>query len=62
VGSYPLYILIASWYRGMEANWSLVVLGLGMLALVVFTHRSNIQRLMSGTEDRNKWFDKLRKG
>lgn len=62
VATYPaLLLVIGSLYRqGIELPH--LLLGLGMVALVVFTHRSNIQRLLAGTEPKNRWFEGKVKG
>ncbi|MEM0998589.1 MAG: glycerol-3-phosphate 1-O-acyltransferase PlsY [Bacteroidota bacterium] len=57
VGTYPLYILILGLVNGGALNTTLILLGIAMFLLVVFTHRSNIRNLMQGTEGKNPWFD-----
>lgn len=55
--TYPMYLVIRHLVDATPFNWPLIGLGLGMFALVVFTHRSNIVRLREGTEGKNPWFE-----
>jgi glycerol-3-phosphate acyltransferase PlsY len=57
VGTYPVYILALGLLGEGPVNVTLVLLGVGMFLLVVFTHRSNIRNLMAGTEGKNPWFE-----
>lgn len=58
---YPIYLLVRDISSGQPVNSLLVCMGFGMFLLVVYTHRSNIARLMKGEEDKTTWFDgKLR--
>lgn len=54
---YPLYLITRSLVTQGSANWLLIGVGFGMFLLVVYTHRSNIGRLMRGEEDATTWFD-----
>lgn len=54
---YPLFLLIYAVSAGEDPNWLLVAGGFGMFLLVVFTHRTNIRRLLKGTEGKNPWFE-----
>lgn len=54
---YPLFLIVKSLSTGEPANWVLIGVGFAMFLLVVFTHRSNIQRLLKGEEDKNTWFE-----
>lgn len=62
VATYPLYLVVATSVAGTSFDLPHILLGVGMVALVVFTHRSNIQRLLAGTEPRNRWFEGKVKG
>jgi glycerol-3-phosphate acyltransferase PlsY len=53
---YPLYLVAKSLLTDDPANWVLIGVGFAMFLLVVYTHRSNIQRLLKGEEDKNTWF------
>jgi glycerol-3-phosphate acyltransferase PlsY len=53
---YPLYLVARSLLTDDPANWVLIGVGFAMFLLVVYTHRSNIQRLLKGEEDKNTWF------
>ena len=55
---YPLFLVVASLLQCGSPDWLLVGAGFGMFLLVVYTHRSNITRLLAGTEGRNPWFDR----
>jgi glycerol-3-phosphate acyltransferase PlsY len=48
VAAFPVYLLIA----GDEPSPAYLVFGLAMVAFVCFTHRSNIERMLAGTENR----------
>ena len=61
VFSYPLFVIVRALVTDIPIDWLLVGLGLGMFALVVFTHRSNIVRLMAGNEHKNTWFERKAK-
>ncbi|MFM2376203.1 MAG: glycerol-3-phosphate 1-O-acyltransferase PlsY [Bacteroidota bacterium] len=54
---YPIYQVLHSRVAEVPENWLLVSIGVGMFLLAVHTHRSNIQRIMRGTEDKTTWFD-----
>lgn len=61
VATYPILLLVVGLLaEGVDVPH--LLLGLGMVALVVFTHRSNVQRLRSGTEPKNRWFEGKVKG
>jgi glycerol-3-phosphate acyltransferase PlsY len=62
VATYPIYLAVASGVAGTALDGPHILLGVGMALLVVFTHRTNIQRLLKGTEVRNTWFDRKAKG
>ncbi len=55
--TYPIYLALAAVIRSETPNWLLVSGGFGMFLLVVYTHRSNIRRLLVGTEGKNPWFE-----
>jgi acyl phosphate:glycerol-3-phosphate acyltransferase len=57
VAIYPVYLIVKGLVTGTEINWLLVGFGFGMALLVVYTHRSNIGRLVKGEEDKTTWFD-----
>ena len=50
------------WFSNVQERDSLLVFGLLMLLLVVYTHRANIQRMLSGSENRARklWLFKPR--
>lgn len=48
VASFPVYLLVT----GGEPPTALLVFGAAMLAFVCYTHRSNIERMRTGTENR----------
>ncbi|MGQ9651893.1 MAG: glycerol-3-phosphate 1-O-acyltransferase PlsY [Phycisphaerae bacterium] len=57
VTAFPaIFALLAGWNRdrwgGFSALWPLHVFGIVIAALVVYRHRSNIRRLLAGTEPR----------
>lgn len=52
--AFPLFVLIRDLIRGDNVNWILVAIGFGMFLLVVYTHRSNIRRLLKGEEGKSK--------
>lgn len=54
---YPVFLLVHAAIQGEEPYWLLVGAGFGMFLLVVFTHRTNIRRLLKGTEGKNPWFE-----
>lgn len=54
---YPLFLIAQAFVREERPNWLLVGAGFGMFLLVVFTHRTNIARLLKGTEGKNPWFE-----
>ncbi|MBK9452618.1 MAG: glycerol-3-phosphate 1-O-acyltransferase PlsY [Bacteroidetes bacterium] len=61
VAIYPLYLIARALITDTPINGLLVAVGFGMALLVVYTHRSNIGRLLKGEEDKTTWFDgKLR--
>lgn len=55
--TYPIFLILEAVIRSESPNWLLVAGGFGMFLLVVYTHRSNIRRLMVGTEGKNPWFE-----
>ncbi|HEX2900552.1 MAG TPA: glycerol-3-phosphate acyltransferase, partial [Bacteroidia bacterium] len=58
VAIYPLYLIVVALIAGTPPNGLLVGVGFAMALLVVYTHRSNIQRLLKGQEDKTTWFDR----
>ncbi len=54
---YPLFLLARALIFAEPVNWLLVAVGFLMFLLVVYTHRSNIGRLLRGEEDKNTWFE-----
>lgn len=54
---YPLYLIAKSIIFQETLNIPLVAIGFGMAFLVIFTHRSNIARLVKGEEDKTTWFE-----
>lgn len=48
VGSFPIHILVTQ----SEPSMPLVAFGCAMLVFVCYTHRANIERMRSGTENR----------
>ncbi len=48
--AFPVLYVAFNWRGGLF--WSLVVFAVAMAALVIFRHRSNIRRLLAGTENR----------
>ena len=48
--SFPVTTLL--FFRG---NWTVFALSLAIAALVIWAHRSNIGRLLHGTESRFQW-------
>ncbi len=61
VATYPALLLVLG-VSSTGVDVPHVLLGIGMVALVVFTHRSNIQRLLAGNEVKNRWFEGKVKG
>lgn len=63
--TFPLFLAIRDLARGTEVNWGVVFLGFGMFLLVCYTHRTNIQRLRAGKENRvgfvDRWKQKRKK-
>lgn len=55
--TYPLFLMGWALMQGEMPRWLLVAGGFGMFLLVVYTHRTNIQRLRVGEEDKNPWFE-----
>lgn len=54
---YAAYYLITGW-----GNWPLCIFVVVMMALVYFAHRSNIRRILNGTEKNNRLdFSKVRR-
>ena len=54
---YAAYYLITGW-----GNWPLCIFVVLMMALVYFAHRSNIRRILNGTEKNNRLdFSKIRR-
>lgn len=53
----PVFVLGFAWAWGYEAGEIAVCVGVGALlaALVIVRHRSNIRRLLDGTEDKVDW-------
>lgn len=64
--SLPLMTFYGSWTHGriQDGNWNkpLFVLAVLIAAMVVWKHRSNLQRLRSGTENRFEWRKKRTDG
>jgi acyl phosphate:glycerol-3-phosphate acyltransferase len=54
---YPLYLIVKALITHTSPSWLLISVGFGMFLLVVYTHRSNIGRLLKGEEDKNTWFE-----
>jgi acyl phosphate:glycerol-3-phosphate acyltransferase len=54
---YPIYLLVRALATHTPVPGLLLGVGFGMFLLVVYTHRSNIARLLKGEEDRNTWFE-----
>ncbi len=54
---YPLFLIAHSLIQGESPRWLLVAGGFGMFLLVVYTHRTNIRRLLVGEEGKNPWFE-----
>ena len=54
---YPIFLLVRAAILHQPINGLLLGVGFGMFLLVVFTHRSNIVRLLNGKEDKNTWFE-----
>ncbi|HDL19587.1 MAG TPA: glycerol-3-phosphate 1-O-acyltransferase [Bacteroidetes bacterium] len=52
--SLPIVLLALHQFFGRPFSFPLFILALIMAVLIVFTHRSNIQRLMNGSENRIK--------
>jgi glycerol-3-phosphate acyltransferase PlsY len=52
--SLPIVLFIMKTYSGVEVNPILFGLSIILALLIVFTHRSNIKRLIAGTENRFK--------
>jgi glycerol-3-phosphate acyltransferase PlsY len=52
--SLPIVLFIMKTYSGVEVNPILFSLSIILALLIVFTHRSNIKRLIAGTENRFK--------
>ena len=50
----PVALAIISAVRGQPLSRPLFILALLMAALIIYTHRSNIQRLLQGNENRIK--------
>ncbi len=57
VMTYPIFLVLAAVVQPGSPNWLLVAGGFGMFLLVVYTHRTNIRRLMAGKEEKNPWFE-----
>jgi acyl phosphate:glycerol-3-phosphate acyltransferase len=54
---YPVYLVVRALLLHSPLDLPLLGVGFGMFLLVVFTHRSNIARLIKGDEDKNTWFE-----
>ncbi len=52
----PLAILVISWLRQQSPDLALLIFSIIIPLFIFYTHRTNIQRLLNGTENR---FDKL---
>jgi len=50
--SLPIILTIFRYVAGIEVATSLYIFGFFAAALIVFTHRSNIKRLLNGTENK----------
>jgi glycerol-3-phosphate acyltransferase PlsY len=46
----PLFVYLADRFDLAEAHWTYLVVSIAIMAVVVVKHRSNIQRLVAGTE------------
>lgn len=51
---YPINLLILRFYFGMEktVDWSIVVFGAIIATCIIYKHKSNINRLLNGTENK----------
>jgi glycerol-3-phosphate acyltransferase PlsY len=52
--TFPLFVLVRDLLTGVPVNWILVAIGFGMFLLVVYTHRSNIRRILKGEEGKSR--------
>jgi glycerol-3-phosphate acyltransferase PlsY len=50
--SFPVVIIIQKYFLEQKIQNELLYFGIAIAILIVFTHRSNIKRLLSGTENR----------
>lgn len=50
--SVPVTLLLQKYHFHQDTSWQLLILGFIIPVLIIFTHRSNIQRLLQGTENR----------
>lgn len=48
----PLTLIMQKFVVNTEVPWILIILTLSISALIIFTHRSNIVRLLNGTENK----------
>ncbi len=55
--TFPAYVVVA----GIDPSWALLSFGCAMLLFVCYTHRSNIERMRMGTENRAQRLWLLRK-
>jgi glycerol-3-phosphate acyltransferase PlsY len=53
--AFPIYMSIPVLNKGM-VDHTLVYVGIGILLLVVYTHRKNVSRLMNGEENKTYLF------
>ena len=59
--SAPLLLALKKFVIGAEVPPELMVMAIAMAALIVYTHRANIERLRAGTESKTDFLEKLRK-
>ena len=52
IGAFSFPVTTLLFFRG---NWTVFALSLAIAALVIWAHRSNIGRLLHGTESRFQW-------
>lgn len=57
--AFPIYLVVKGIFSGLMPEILLIILACLMAAIVVWTHRTNIQRLMKGTESRVGFLDKI---
>lgn len=59
--AFPIFVLVRDLVKGQDIDGVLVGIGLGMFLLVVYTHRSNIRRMMKGEEGKSRLLWEKRK-